>query len=776
MKKNLLAFIIVLISAANSFSQFNLQLLGHLNLGTSCAGVWHYVDSHGNEYALVGAGNGIAIVDVTDPANPDLKFTAPAANSLWRELKTYNNYCYATTEGGGGITIVNLEYLPDSIQSKVYTGDGTIAGQISSAHTCEIADGYLYIFGAAPIGNGGAIICNIANDPWNPVFTGEYEDNYVHDGYIRNDTLWAGEIYAGQFSIIDVTDKSNPVLLATQQTPGQFCHNTWLSDNGQYLYTTDEVPNAPLGVYDVSDISNIRLVGTYFTDSMPGAEVHNVRVLNDFLVNPSYGSQMTIVDAARPLNLIEVANYRTGTSLCWDASPWLPSGNIIATDEFNGLYVFAPYYERACYLEGLITDSITGAPLNNATVKILGTTKQKQSDITGNYKTGYSTAGNYDIEFSKPGYVSRTITNVSLASGVLTQLDVKLLSFSVEGLVVEAGTGNLVTNANVRIDTQTGSVNLVADANGYFTTSAINSGNHIVTAGKWGYATACNFYNLPSVGPIVITLQKGYTDDFTFDFGWTVSGNATGGMWERGEPTGTTGAVQFNPELDAGDDCTDLCFVTGNTGGSPVNGDVDNGFTELTSPVMSLTTFTDPYLNYERWFVDASSITNNADTLFINLSNGVNTALIEMVHTNNTATSVWVSRSFRISDYIQPSTNMQLTISVSDKTTSESLLESGFDNFIISEGPLAVSEISATDKNISVFPNPFSDVITIKNKDTEITAATLTDVTGRIVKYIDISSGNKTDFSVNLSSLQKGIYILVFTTKEKSYTRRVVKI
>src|SRR3954464_2358427 len=98
MKKIVLS-IFCLICFKTSFSQVNLQLLGHLPFSTSCAGVWHYVDSLGNEYALIGAGNGVAIVDVTNPVNPVLKFTVPAASSLWRELKTYSHYCYATTEG-----------------------------------------------------------------------------------------------------------------------------------------------------------------------------------------------------------------------------------------------------------------------------------------------------------------------------------------------------------------------------------------------------------------------------------------------------------------------------------------------------------------------------------------------------------------------------------------------------------------------------------------------------------------------------------------------------
>ncbi|MFI5220379.1 MAG: LVIVD repeat-containing protein, partial [Bacteroidia bacterium] len=199
MKKIILTLFCIL-SFTKLFPQVNLQLLGHLSYATTCAGVWQYADSLGNEYALIGAGDGISIVDVTTPSSPAVLFTVPAANSLWRELKTSGHYCYAVTEGGGGVTILNLQYLPDSVPYKVYTGDGAITGQISSAHTVAVTDGYMYIFGSN-IANGGALICDVTADPWNPVYTGQYNLQYIHDGYIRNDTLWAGEIYEGQFSV-----------------------------------------------------------------------------------------------------------------------------------------------------------------------------------------------------------------------------------------------------------------------------------------------------------------------------------------------------------------------------------------------------------------------------------------------------------------------------------------------------------------------------------------------------------------------------------------------
>ncbi|HKR04780.1 MAG TPA: choice-of-anchor B family protein [Bacteroidia bacterium] len=773
MKKALL-FISCIACFQISFSQVNLQLLGHLPFATTCAGVWQYVDSLGNEYALIGAGDGIAIVDVTVPANPVLKFTVPAANSLWREIKTHSHYCYATTEGGGGVTIVNLQYLPDSVQSKVYTGDGVIAGQLGTAHTCQVTDGYLYIFGS-DIGVGGAIIADLNNDPWNPEYVGIYDLHYIHDGYIRNDTLWAGEIYEGQFSVIDVTDKTNPVLVATQATPGAFCHNTWLSDNSQFLFTTDEVNGAPMGSFDVSDVSNIQMVDTYFTDSMPNEEVHNVHVLNDFLICPSYGSQLTIVDGTHPDNLVEIASYPTGNFLCWDASPYLPSGNIIATDVGGGLYIFAPYYVQACYLEGNVTDSITNFPLNNVTVRVLSTPVQAQSVITGDYKTGSATAGTFDVEFSKPGYITKIITGVTLNNGIITQLDVELASFIFSGQVVEASTGNPVSNSNVRIKVNTIVIDLLTDVNGNFSTAAVNSGNGEIIADKWGFVSECINVSVPSASAVILQLPTGIYDDFTFDYGWTVSGNALNGMWERGEPVGTMfSSNTFNPDFDVTDDCSIECYVTGNAGGGFNDDDVDDGYTQIISPVFDLTSYSDPYLNYERWFYGLGSA-NSGDTLFITLSNGSSSAVVEMANMTSPSPGTWQSRSFRISDFISPTSTMHLTVYIEDKTGSQSPLECGFDKFQISEGPLGLDEAVSNDNGLFVFPNPFVNELKINTAQLKINNVSIYDMTGRKVYEIEKDKFQSETLALNVSSLQQGTYILKVITDTNILSAKIFK-
>jgi choice-of-anchor B domain-containing protein len=409
------------------YAQINLELVGRLRYdGLTLAGCWHHVDRFGNEYALVGTSAGLSVVNLNEPTAPHEVFSVPGLTNNWREVKTYNGYAYVTTEAAfSGVTIINLNHLPDSLSYKTWTGDSLHSDYVLSAHALAATDGFLYLFGTKPACSG-AVICDL-KDPWNPEVISCSNTNYIHDGYIRGDTLWASEIYAGQFSAIDIKDKRAPKLLVTQPTPGAYSHNTWLSSDSRTLYNTDERSGAPLTAFDVSDLDNITLLDTYFPSQIPEREVHNVRVHNQYLINPSYGGQLTIVDAHKPDHLVEVAFASLGTALVWDADPYLPSGLIFATAKNEGLYIYKPTYVRACYLTGIVTDSLTGSPIKNARVRIVGTFEGDSTNTFGKYKTGYHNPGIWMVEVACPDYVPQLFSMVKLDAAVVTQLNTALI-------------------------------------------------------------------------------------------------------------------------------------------------------------------------------------------------------------------------------------------------------------------------------------------------------------------------------------------------------------
>ena len=262
MKKILLTFSAVALTLSiGAQTNFNITLAAQLTYGgQSLSNICGWVDPQDNkEYALVGAQNGLSIVDVTNPSTPTQIVQIPGPSSTWREIKTWGNYAYVTTESGTiGLQIVDLLALPSPTLT-VVTWQPVINSQtLEKIHALHIDAGRLYLYGGN-VTPGGIIIADISTTPMAPVYLGRYSGSYVHDGYVRNNICYAGHIYDGWFSIMDVSNPSTPVVTATQSTPGTFTHNTWLPPgNANVIFTTDEVSNSYLTSYDISVITNIQ--------------------------------------------------------------------------------------------------------------------------------------------------------------------------------------------------------------------------------------------------------------------------------------------------------------------------------------------------------------------------------------------------------------------------------------------------------------------------------------------------------------------------------------
>lgn len=441
MKRLLLAAAICFIFAnTNAQNNYNFTQLSTLSIGNNgYANIWGYAQN-GKEYALLGCtgsatlNDACAIIDVTTPTTPTTLFTIPGPQSTWREIRTYQHYAYITTEAASnsfGVTIVDLQYLPDSIKTKQWSGNGAFG----NVHALHIDNGYMYLYGSQnPLSLGGALIVSLA-DPWNPTIAGAYNERYVHDGTVSNNKMYAGEIFNGTFSIVDVSNKISPSIINTQKTPNEFTHNTWLSTDSKVLYTTDEVGDAYVASYNIENTGNIKELDRYKRANNNGAIPHNTYVLNDSTISGNssdyvhtsyYTEGVTIVDATKPDNLVEVAHFDTnplvGASFegVWGVYPYLPSGNILVSDMQLGLFVLDPNYTRAAYVEGTVIDKATNLAIPNASVKLITNGLTKTVKLDGSYKIGYANAGSHTIRYSAPGYKSVDIpTNFTNANTLM---------------------------------------------------------------------------------------------------------------------------------------------------------------------------------------------------------------------------------------------------------------------------------------------------------------------------------------------------------------------
>ncbi|MCC7503143.1 MAG: choice-of-anchor B family protein [Flavobacteriales bacterium] len=762
--------------AISGLAQLNITQLGHydyqLARNSDLSNLWGYADEIGNEYALVGVNGdggtqnsgGISVVDVTDPANPVEVFFSSGPNSIWREIKTFGNYAYMTTEAQAGLYIIDLTPLPGGTPTvTLFNGNGW-----DTSHSLFIDEnGRLYLHGSNR-GNGGVIMYDLTQDPLNPVEVGVFDQWYCHDSFARGDTLYAAHINDGFFSIVDVSDPANPVLLGTQHTPNNFTHNTWLDDSGDYLFTTDEKPNSYIGAYDVSDPTDIQEVDRLQTSPGSDAIVHNTYWLDHYVIQSYYTEGVSIYDVTMPSNMIEVGHYDTspftgGTfNGAWGVYPYLPSGNLLVSDIEGGLYILGPNYVRGCYLEGTVTDAVTTSAVNGASISVTGANLTTNSDLVGGYSTGYHLAGTYSVVVTAPGYQPFTATAVVLQTGLVTLLDVALdplPSFIVPGMVVEDGTSTGIAGAEVFFDDGVLQFSTTTAPDGSFSTASIPEGTYDVYIGAWGWHTLCISGLVVSATTPAQTyeLEPGYADNMSLDLGWTNVDQGSSGAWVRGAPVGTDfQGTACNAPADVSGDCGSMAYVTGNTGGAPGDDDVDGGAQLLTSPVFDVSGMPDPHVRFYRWFFNGGGMGNPNDAMHLSLINGTDTADITVLTAQNTVMGQWLETFVRISDIVAPTATMQLFVRIADDQPGH-LLEGGIDDFEVLANPFAgVTE--SRSPSLALWPNPGTDQVSLVAGAGEM--LTVLDAQGRVVSSVRMNEGLNTVGIV----LAPGLYVVRLTS------------
>ena len=222
-------------SAPPEFPRSGIDLRSWISLTEFDAGAtaandcWGYVSPQsGREYALIGLSLGTGFVEVTDPGDAQIIDVMSGPTSSWRDIKTYQQFAYAVSEGGGGIQVFDLSQIDSGVVSLVNT---ITAGGRLATHDVAIntESGRLYRVGgggSSPV--QGLRIYSLAN-PSLPVFVGEWNDRYCHDAQV---VTWTEPPFVG----VEVA----------------FC----------YANDTTVSGNPGIEILDVSDPQNISVIGS----------------------------------------------------------------------------------------------------------------------------------------------------------------------------------------------------------------------------------------------------------------------------------------------------------------------------------------------------------------------------------------------------------------------------------------------------------------------------------------------------------------------------------
>jgi len=380
---------------AGKFDCHNIDLLAHMPLTafssspSSANDIWGHVDlNDGNEYALIGLRNGVAIVNVTDPSSPVEVGTIPGKNSSWRDIKVYQYfdkglklwqaYAYATIDNATDyVTIIDLNHLPNSVSLVERNKNVAEAHNVYISnvdHTLNTAlpgmTPTLQLIGASKF--GGAFHNYSLENPATlaPLGQASVGSGYTHDGaslLIEDDrktsdceslnapcTLFI-DFNEKEMKLWNISDANDVKQLGTATyddvSPSfQYVHSGWGSEDKQYIFLHDEFDeknagiNSTVRVFSISDLNNPVHIGQW-TGSTRAID-HNGFVRGNRYYMSNYEKGLTVLDITDPSSPVEVGSFDTyipsnnpNYNGAWGTYPFLPSGNILVSDINSGLYI-----------------------------------------------------------------------------------------------------------------------------------------------------------------------------------------------------------------------------------------------------------------------------------------------------------------------------------------------------------------------------------------------------------------------------------------------------
>lgn len=337
----------------------------------------------GKEYAILGCADVTSFIDVTDPVNPIFMGTLAthSVSSLWRDVESHGHWLFIVSEAAGhGMQIFDLNQLDGVANPPVLFSETAHYPGFSNCHTVNVdpVSGFVYAYGTNTVGGGEHIVD--VSDPLNPTYAGGYENSgYTHDGfawtYDGPDADHQGQEIViacngrsgsdnDKLVFVDVTDKTDCQLIGEYDYNGQatigYFHQGWITKNKRYFLMNDELDEMALGndqqpygtrthIFNITDLDNVTYEG-FYEGTSPSID-HNLYALDQFIYESNYRSGVRVLDAIRVAEsqLNEVAffdlypeNDNAQFSGTWSNYPYLPSGIVLATSMYDGMFIVKP--------------------------------------------------------------------------------------------------------------------------------------------------------------------------------------------------------------------------------------------------------------------------------------------------------------------------------------------------------------------------------------------------------------------------------------------------
>ena len=427
-----------------------LSLLGRLPLGElptnsgSANDIWGHVDLNDmREYAIIGLRRGVVVADVTDPQQPVVIGSINGQSTTWRDIKVLQYYdqnakrfkAYAYSGGDSiteGLSIIDLSMLPNSISlvSRDTRDRNSHNVYISNVdYTTNTAlpqqNALLHVTGSQNF--GGAWRTYTLSNPSTPqpAYTDSNgsRSDYTHDAssVLIDDTRVASDCQINDASTCNVildfneneirlwehNDANQAQQLSRATYPNlEYVHSGWWSEDKQYVFVHDELDerefslNTTLNIFDISNLRSPQLVATWRGPTR--ATDHNGFVRGNKYYMSNYERGVTVLDISDPTAPDEAGFFDTfGASNnasfngVWGVYPYLPSGNILASDIQGGLYILSD--DTLGAQDDAVGFAATTLLVEEGESVRLEVAKQGLGDVSVDYEVLYPSSSAQDI-------------------------------------------------------------------------------------------------------------------------------------------------------------------------------------------------------------------------------------------------------------------------------------------------------------------------------------------------------------------------------------------
>ncbi len=274
----------------------NIEFVGHLGGKISSVFVQ-------DNYAYVGVGPELIIMDISDLSNPVIigRCYLPMKYHIhYNDIFVANNYAYVLS--GDKMLIVDVSDPASPIKVGMHN-----ALTVHSDRSVYVSGDYAYIIYYA----WRSMQIIDVSDPTNPEEVALYDIWRTHDVSFSGDYLYLASSYGG-LRAIDISDPTNPTM-AWVFEPSSHVMSVQVNGNYAYIIVTRSHRDHWLRVIDISDPANPVELGTY---DIRYSFYPKVYIYGDYayIVLPSGGGaidldMLQIIDVSDPANLVEVGKY-----------------------------------------------------------------------------------------------------------------------------------------------------------------------------------------------------------------------------------------------------------------------------------------------------------------------------------------------------------------------------------------------------------------------------------------------------------------------------------